>query len=50
MELLDDVGHVEYHFNPFGDSVSVDGRKVLSLRQTCLCSEIILDATDGTLR
>ena len=23
MELLGDVGHVEYHFFPFGDSVGV---------------------------
>ena len=23
MELLGDVGHVEFHFFPFGDSVSV---------------------------
>jgi hypothetical protein len=26
MELLDDVGHVESHFIPFGYSVSVDVR------------------------
>jgi hypothetical protein len=26
MELLDDVGHVESHFGPFGDSVSVGAR------------------------
>jgi hypothetical protein len=24
MELLGDVGHVESHFGPFGDSVSVE--------------------------
>jgi hypothetical protein len=24
MELLRDVGHVESHFSPFGDSVSID--------------------------
>jgi hypothetical protein len=23
MELLGDMGHVEYHLSPFGDSVSV---------------------------
>jgi hypothetical protein len=26
MELLGDVGHVESHFGPFGDSVSVSAR------------------------
>jgi hypothetical protein len=26
MELLGDVGHVECHFGPFGDSVSVGAR------------------------
>jgi hypothetical protein len=26
MELLGDEGHVESHFNPFGDSVSVGAR------------------------
>jgi hypothetical protein len=26
MELLGDVGHVESHFGPFGDSVSVRAR------------------------
>jgi hypothetical protein len=26
MELLGDVGHVEYHFGPFEDSVSVGSR------------------------
>jgi len=26
MELLGDVGHVESHFFPFGDSVNVDAR------------------------
>ena len=31
MELLGDVGHVQYHFGPFGDSVSFDARKVLDL-------------------
>ena len=34
MEVLGDVGHVESHFGPFGDSVSVDARLVLGLRQT----------------
>jgi hypothetical protein len=26
MELLGDIGHVECHFNPFGDSVRVSAR------------------------
>ena len=26
MELLGDVGHVESHFDPFGDGVSVSAR------------------------
>jgi hypothetical protein len=34
MELLGDVGHVESHFGPFGDSVTVGARLVLGLRQT----------------
>jgi hypothetical protein len=34
MELLGDVGHVESHFGPFGDSVSVIATYVHSLRQT----------------
>jgi hypothetical protein len=32
MELLGDVGHVESHFNMFGDSVSVGARLVHGLR------------------
>ena len=31
MELLGDVGHVEYHFNLFVDSVSVGARYVHGL-------------------
>ena len=34
MEPLCDVGHVESHFRPFGDSVSVGARQVHGLRQT----------------
>ena len=34
MELLGDVGHVESHFFPFGDSVSVGARQVHGLRYT----------------
>ena len=31
MDLLGDVGHVESHFGPFGDSVSVGARSVHAL-------------------
>jgi hypothetical protein len=34
MELLGDVGHVESHFSPLGDSVSVGARWVHGLRRT----------------
>jgi hypothetical protein len=34
MELLGDVGHLESHFGPFGDVVSVSERKVHGLCQT----------------
>ena len=33
MELLGDVGHVESHFSPFGDGVSVSATQVLGMRQ-----------------
>jgi hypothetical protein len=33
MEFLGDVGHVDSHFSPFGDSVSVGARSVLGLHQ-----------------
>jgi hypothetical protein len=33
MELLCDICHVEFRFNPFRDSVSVGARKVRGLRQ-----------------
>jgi hypothetical protein len=34
IKLLDDVGHVESCFNPFGDVVSVGARWAHGLRQT----------------
>jgi hypothetical protein len=34
VELLGDVGHMESHFGPFGDSVSVGARLEPGLRQT----------------
>ena len=36
------MGHIESHFDPFGDGVSVGARLVHSLRQTYHCSKIIL--------
>jgi hypothetical protein len=33
-ELLGDVGHMESHFGPFADSVSVSARLLQGLRQT----------------
>ena len=45
MELLGDVGYVESHFFPFGDSVSVGTRCMVCPRRT-IGSEIVLDATD----
>ena len=47
MELLGDVGHVESHFFPFGDSVSVG---VTFCAKRTIGSEIALDAPDGTPR
>jgi hypothetical protein len=34
MELLTDLGRVESHFSPFGDSVNLDARLVHGLRRT----------------
>jgi hypothetical protein len=48
MELLGDVGHVESHFFPFGDNISVSARYVHSSRQITIGSKIALDAPDGT--
>jgi hypothetical protein len=50
MELLDDVGNVESHFDLFGDSVSVGARYMHDFRQSTIGSEIILDTPDGTPR
>jgi hypothetical protein len=64
MDLLSDISHVESHFNPFGDTVSVSARQVHDLeivliltQNNCkVCTErtrgskIILDAPDGTSR
>ena len=49
MELLGNVGHVESHFFPFGDSfVSLQDRCMVCTRRT-IGLEIVLDASDGTL-
>jgi hypothetical protein len=50
MEWLDNVGHVESHFDPFGDSVTLaQGSCTVSAERT-IGSEILLDAPDGTPR
>jgi hypothetical protein len=36
MELLGDAGHVESHFGPFGDNVSISARYMHYLRQIYL--------------
>jgi hypothetical protein len=64
VDLLSDTSHVESHFNPFGDTVSVSARQVHGLeivliltQNNCkVCAErtrgskIVLDAPDGTSR
>jgi hypothetical protein len=50
IEHLGDVGHVESHFGPFRDSVSIGVTSVHGLRQTYVGSEIVLNAPDGTPR
>jgi hypothetical protein len=34
MELLGDMGYVEFNFGPFGDTDSLDTREVHGLRRT----------------
>jgi hypothetical protein len=50
MVLLGDEAQVEACFGPFGDSANLDATYVLSLRQTTIGSEVVLDAPDGTPR
>jgi hypothetical protein len=50
IELLGDMGRVESHFGPFGDSVSANARYVHGLRQTYHRLIIVLDAHEGTPR
>ena len=49
MELLGDVGHVEPHFFPYGDSVSVQDSCTVCAKRI-VSSEIILDALDHAPR
>jgi hypothetical protein len=50
MKLLGDMGHLESHFNLFGDSVSISAWLVIGLCQTYQGSDVVLDAPDGTPR
>jgi hypothetical protein len=50
MKLLGDVGHVEFCFDQFRDSVSVGARWVLSLHQTYHRLINVLNAPNGTSR
>jgi hypothetical protein len=50
MELIGDVGNVESHSGPFGDSVSVGARYVHGFRQTYHRLRIVLYAYDDNPR
>ena len=50
MELLGYTAQVEAHLSLFGDSVSLEARKVHGLRQMHHRLKISLDAADGTPR
>ena len=50
MELLGDVGHVESHFIPFGDSVSVGQDRSMVFARCTIGLQIVLDTPDGTSR
>jgi hypothetical protein len=50
MELVSDVGRVESHCSPFGDSVSVSARLEHGLTQQTIGIEIVLDEIDPTPR
>jgi hypothetical protein len=50
MELLHDVGHIESHFSPFGDSVTIGKDTCTVCTKRTRGSEIILDEPDGTPR
>jgi hypothetical protein len=50
MELVGDVGRVEFCFDPFGDSVSVVQDRCMVCAKYTIFLETILDALDGTPR
>jgi hypothetical protein len=50
MEVQGDVGHVESHFGPFGDSACVGSRYVQVFAKHTIGSEIVLDSPDSTPR
>jgi hypothetical protein len=50
MGPLGDEAQMEAQFGPFGDSATHDARLVHSLGQHSVCSEIVLEAPDGTFR
>jgi hypothetical protein len=50
MELVSDVGHVESHCSPFGDSVSVSEVWSTVCTERTIGIEIVLDTLDGTPR
>jgi hypothetical protein len=50
MVILGDIGHVESHFNSFGDYGSVGADRCTVCAKCTIGTEIILDASDGTPR
>jgi hypothetical protein len=50
MDLLGDVGHMESHFNPFGDNGTVSENRCTICAKRIIGIEIILDAPFGTPR
>ena len=48
MQLLGDVGQMEAHFDPFGDSAKLDADSCTVCAKRTLGSEIVLDAPNGT--
>jgi hypothetical protein len=50
MVHLGDVGHVESHFAPFGDSISVSAKWCTVCAKHIIGSKIFLNIPDGTPR
>jgi hypothetical protein len=50
IEHLGDVGHVESHFGPFRDSVSIGVNRCTVCAKRTVGSEIVLNALNGTPR